>query len=429
MTPAAPLFRRGLTQLGTLLLALLLVACSGERERRAVLEGYRELAHATFSDSLDAADALYRAVDTLAAQPSEQTLQAAREAWLHSRIPYSQTEALRFGNWVVDEWEAKVNSWPIDEGLIDYVDASYVASDTNPWGRANLIGSDSLTVSGRDVPLPAISRQQLLVLQALSDVESNVLTGFHALEFLLWGQDVNRFGPGAGARPWSDFALDAEHCSNGSQPAASVAPCRKRREYLRTVALLLREHLQEMRQHWRGGEGSYGSRLVAGDVNAGLRQLLFGLVSLSAEELAGERMQVALLTHAPEEEQDCFSDDTHNSLWFNGLGIENFYYGRYRRSDGSQLAVPSLAVLVASRDAALAAQLDAAFARTREALAALRQRGEGGERFDQLIAPGNAEGAALIEAAIAALRAQAALLEAAGEALALGALNPARSEA
>ena len=34
-----------------------------------------------------------------------------------------------------------------------------------------------------------------------ADVETNVATGYHAIEFLLWGQDLNGTGPGAGNRP------------------------------------------------------------------------------------------------------------------------------------------------------------------------------------------------------------------------------------
>jgi putative iron-regulated protein len=111
----------------------------------AIVKHYAEIAHAKYSDSLDAAKALDAAVDALIAKPSDETLKAAREAWLKSRVPYQQTEAYRFGNPLVDDWEGKVNAWPLDEGLIDYVDASYgTESDENALFVGNVIANPKL---------------------------------------------------------------------------------------------------------------------------------------------------------------------------------------------------------------------------------------------------------------------------------------------
>lgn len=38
-------------------------------------------------------------------------------------------------------------------------------------------------------------------LHMLDGVQANVATGYHAIEFLLWGQDLNGTNPGAGNRP------------------------------------------------------------------------------------------------------------------------------------------------------------------------------------------------------------------------------------
>ena len=175
-----------------------------------------------------------------------------------------------------------------------------------------------------------------------------------------------------------------------------------------------------MRARWADHPGSYGDRLVQGDPEEGLRRVLFGLASMSGGELAGERMQVALLAQSPEEEQDCFSDDTHQSLYFNALGISNLYRGRY----GGQPLGPALQALVQARAPQLAQPLADAFAATEKAMAAIRAAGEQGQTFDQLIGPDHATGQALISTAIAALQQQTELLEALGQSLALGSLNP-----
>ena len=83
-----------------------------------------------YEDALTTAKALDQAVDALIAKPSAETLAAAREAWKAARIPYQQTEVYRFGNAIVDDWEGRVNAWPLDEGLIDYVDAGYGTEST-----------------------------------------------------------------------------------------------------------------------------------------------------------------------------------------------------------------------------------------------------------------------------------------------------------
>ncbi|MDP9140475.1 MAG: peptidase [Pseudomonadota bacterium] len=403
-----------------LLAALLCVACRPQPvDVGTVLDGYRAVAYASYSDALMATQQLQRAVSDFVEQPSEQSLRAARVAWRAARVPYAQTEALRFGNWFVDEWELGVNAWPVDEGFLDYVAEPYAASPTNALSRANLIASTELMIGGLTLRTDPLKPSVLISAQGRSDVEANVATGFHAIEFMLWGQDRHGYGAGAGERPWTDYATDAAQCTDGDR-AAPLRHCERRRAFLSGAVELLRLALVEMTPTWGAQSGSYGDRLVKGDADEGLRRVLFGLATMASAELAGERMQVALLARAPEEEQDCFSDDTHNSLYYNALGIENFYYGRY----GGMQAKASLADLARRRDAVLATEIDRAFERSRGALRAIQQAGEQGERFDQLIAPQHPQGAQLIGSAIAALQAEAALLETLGQRLGLGALDP-----
>lgn len=80
----------------------------------AVLTHYADLAHAKYSDSLATAKTLQTRVNELLADPSESSLAATKSAWVAARHPYQQTEAYRFGNAIVDDWEGKVNAWPLD---------------------------------------------------------------------------------------------------------------------------------------------------------------------------------------------------------------------------------------------------------------------------------------------------------------------------
>ena len=414
---------------GLIVTALMISACArspSETEKRAVLAAYRQQAYAVYDDAYFAAKQLHSAIDKLQANPSKSSLDKARLAWRQARIPYSQTEALRFGNWFVDEWEKGINSWPLDEGFIDYVDDNYQASVSNGWARANLIGAQTISVAGRAVPLNYIVIKQLQMLESSSGIESNIATGYHALEFMLWGQDKYGNLPGAGERPWTDFSLDASLCSNGEGAAQSNTPCRKRVEFLQAQSVHVLTKLQDMRGYWAPGEGNAGARLQASDVDAGLSRVLYGLVAMSAEELAGERMHVALITNSPEEEQDCFSDDTHHSYWYNALGIENFYYGRYAGRSSLRLEADSLAALAAKYYPALAREIDAGFRDTKTAMKAILDAGNSGEHYvDQLIAPGNTDGHMLIQRGIDALQGQAKLLQQLAEKLDLQLSNPA----
>jgi putative iron-regulated protein len=380
---------------------------AGAADAPAVLDSYADIALAGYSDSLTTAQTLEIAIDKLIAAPSEKALEAARSAWLAARVPYQQTEVFRFGNPIVDDWEGRVNAWPLDEGLIDYVSASYgTSSDENALYVVNVIANPNLTVNGEPVDATTITPALLAeTLHEAETVEANVATGYHAIEFLLWGQDLNGTGPGAGTRPYTDFATDG--CTGGH--------CDRRAAYLKAAATLLVSDLREMVGNWQKG-GAARAALA----DNGLQRIVTGMGSLSYGELAGERMKLGLLVHDPEEEHDCFSDNTHNSHYYDALGIRNVYLGRYTRADGSAVGKAGLTDLVKVRNPALDKEMKAKLDATMAAMAALRARAEGGEAYDQMIGSGNAEGNAAVQAAIDALIDQTRTIERIVAALDLG---------
>ncbi len=366
-----------------------------------VVDTYANIAEATYGDSLTAARVLREALGTLVAQPSEETLAAARAAWIDSRIPYQQSEAFRFGNPIVDDWEGRVNAWPLDEGLIDYVDAeSYGESEENLLYTANVIANSQLTIGGAVLDAATITPALLQELHEADGIEANVATGYHAIEFLLWGQDLNGTGPGAGNRPWTDYA-NGEACTNDH--------CDRRAAYLLAAGDLLIADLEEITAAW-GAEGEARAAVTA-DPNAGLLAMLTGLGSLSYGEMAGERMKLGLMLHDPEEEHDCFSDNTPASHYYDGVGIRNVYLGSYTRTNGDVVSGPSLSALVAAKDAAVDTQLKAELDDSVAKLGAIKEASAKGLAYDQMLAPGNAEGEALIMGAVDALVTQTASIE------------------
>lgn len=414
-----PGFRFAVVGLGT----LAMMACasmdssmksSASMAEKDVLKHYTVLAHAMYQDSLTTAVSLQKAVIQFIGNPTDDNLSAAKTAWLDARVPYQQTEVYRFGNAVVDDWEGKVNAWPLDEGLIDYVSGEYGSeSEENPVYVANVVANKSVSISGETIDTEKITKELIAdTLHEVGGVEANVATGYHAIEFLLWGQDLNGTGPGAGMRMASDF--DTANCTNGN--------CNRRAKYLKVATELLVDDLKWIVAQWAPG-GDASEALINGDVSEGLTTIVTGMGSLSYGELAGERMQLGLLLHDPEEEHDCFSDNTHNSHYYDAMGIRNVYVGEYKRIDGSMVSGPGLSSLVAASSTDVDAELMTRLDETMGAMDVLVKSAEAGESYDQLIGDNNDSGNAKVQAAIDALTAQTAAIEKAVDVLQLAAIE------
>lgn len=370
--------------------------------REAVLKNYADIALAGYGDALAAAKKLDEASDALIQNPSQETMTAARQAWKDARPSYQQTEVFRFGNPIVDDWEGRVNAWPLDEGLIDYVDAGYgTESDVNALYTANVIANDAVTIGGEEIDVASITPALLQdELQEAGGIEANVATGYHAVEFLLWGQDLNGTEAGAGDRPATDFA---------SGDACTHDHCDRRADYLDAATDLLVSDLEEMVGNWEEG-GEAREELLA-DPEAGIAAILTGMGSLSYGELAGERMKLGLLLHDPEEEHDCFSDNTHMSHYYDVIGVQNVYTGRYERANGEAVDGPSVSDLVAAKAPEIDEEVKADIETTVDKMQAIVDAAEGGEAYDQQIAEGNTEGNERVQAAIDALIAQTRSIE------------------
>jgi len=407
--------RRVRTMAAILLVTALSPVHAAGPDKRAVVAHYAELALAKYEDSLVTAERLRNAVDALLALPGPDSHAAAKAAWRWARVPYQQTEVYRFGNAAVDEWEGKVNAWPLDEGLIDYVDVSRYGSDSeeNALFAANVIANRRLQLGGERVDAARIDKKLIRALHEIDGVEANVATGYHAIEFLLWGQDLNGTGPGAGERPWTDFSLS--ECSGGN--------CDRRRAYLSMVTDLLIDDLEEMVGLWRQG-GAARESLMSLPADQGIAVIVTGMGSLSYGELAGERMQLGLMLHDPEEEHDCFSDNTHDSHFYDALGIRDVYVGRYVRIDGRVLTGPSLSDLIRARAAVLDERMRASLDRTLASLGRIKQAADSGEMaYDQMLGEDNARGNAMVQEAIDALVVQTRALERVVAALEIGAIS------
>ncbi len=295
-----------------------------------VIDHYAEGVHASYVASLSSATQMDEAIDAFVADPSDESLHVAKTAWLAARVDYGPTEAFRFYDGPIDDPdhgpEGHLNAWPMDENYVDYVEGDDESGIIND-------------VSG----FPTIS------VDVLADAnekggETNISTGWHAIEFLLWGQDLSLDGPGN--RPVVDYTTN---------PNAD-----RRSEYLAAVSELLLDDLQTLVTAWAPGEANYRQEFVTLDSTEALRRIITGVGELSRGELAGERMNVAFEARSQEDEHSCFSDNTHNDIIGNAAGVEMVLSGNFPESPGV-----GVLDLVRAKDAELADRLEAALEATR----------------------------------------------------------------
>ncbi|MEM1115749.1 MAG: imelysin family protein [Bacteroidota bacterium] len=315
-----------------LALALTASACDSNdtaEDQSAALSTYANVVAASYEDSYDAAVELDQAIDAFVAAPSQAGFDAAKQAWLASREPYGQTEAYRFANGPIDAAdgpEGLLNAWPLDESYVDYV-----------------VGDLDAGIINRPGDFPTIDQDLILDLNEQGG-EENVSAGYHAIEFLLWGQDLS--ATGAGERPYTDYT--------------TAANADRRRDYLAAASDLLLVHLQEMVDAWETGASSnYRQTFTSLDAEQALRNVFTGIGTLAKSELAVERMFVAVNNQDQEDEHSCFADNTHRDIITNAEGIANVWRGSYTRTDGSTVSGTSLSDLVRAEDAALADEIDA----------------------------------------------------------------------
>ena len=343
-----------------------------------VVAHYAAGAHSLYASSLASARLMDAAIDAFLADPSPASLAAAKRAWLRARDDYGPTEAFRFYGGPIDHEtdgpEGLINAWPMDEAYVDYVDGNPTAGIINMPGE-----------------YPVIDAALIISLNEEGG-EANVSTGWHAIEFLLWGQDLSASGPGT--RPVSDYTT-ADHAE-------------RRRDYLAVTSDVLVGHLQGLVDAWAPGQANYRADFVGNPADEALVDIITGVGALSAGELAGERMNVAYEERSQEDEHSCFSDNTTADIVGNALGVQMVLTGDYGAISG-----PGIIDLFATQDEGLAERL------RQEAASSVAMARQIPAPFDQHLTddvPDSAPGRAQVLRTIEALERQADTIVAAAAA-------------
>ncbi len=317
----------------TLIAAAIFTLASTARTEEKVdykpaLENYVKIVHATYEDSLNEARELKEVIAAFVSKPNEENLKAAKEKWIKSRQPYLQSEAFRFYGGPIDGEggpEALINAWPMDESYIDYVEGAPNAGMIN----------DAETY-------PEITPKVIVDLNEKAG-ETAISCGYHAIEFLLWGQDFNVDGPGN--RPVTDYTTGKN--------------ADRRKAYLQACSALLVGHLEDLETAWAPGKkGNYRDSFVnADDPVLSMWSAAYGAKTLSGKELSGERLLVAWDTQEQEDEHSCFSDTTTQDAVYDAKGVQNLITGKYTRVDGSVIEGPGLFAVAKMHDEDLSKQI------------------------------------------------------------------------
>ena len=433
-----------------------------------------DIAFAIYSDAVTTAQELQTALATFRADPTAENLLAAKKAWLVAREPYLQSEVYRFRLSPIDSTdytnedgpEGAINAWPLGEALIDYVQTNSTDFGTDQIGvtanSAGIAGNGAVTADSHDsniINTTSIEiNADLLANTATADDERDVIAGYHAIEFLLWGQDlkddytttdgtdrdeavkteavrgavdpVNTFATG-GERPLSDFVPGYDGTTT-TYDSSSLT--HRRHKYLEVAVAKLIADLESVRDGWAEGASyrtAFTTITTEAQAKAKLTEILTGMGTLSEGELAGERMQIAFSANSQEDEHSCFSDNTHRDVWLDAEGISNSYYGVYNGYDSDLDGVDDTGTTVSGygfddylTDVGLTTvktSLESALATTETAYTAIDTQARTGVPFDVLIMDANRNRTNPIYQTIVALNAQSTAISELAEALELDA--------
>jgi putative iron-regulated protein len=331
---------------------LVIASCSSDDDKNsgaqvtkaAVIENYADIVYQNYKDAYDDAVELENAITAFTDAPSEAGFTTAKNKWKEARESYGTTEAFRFANGPIDDEngpEGLINAWPLDENYIDYVDNNGTVTNGG--------------IVNNTATYPTITKELLISLNE-DGGEKNISTGYHAIEFLLWGQDLtDPTEKKAGLRAYTDFVDGGTNLNQG-----------RRRDYLKACADLLTDHLAYLVDQWKVG-GEYRTVFLALPANTAIQNMYLGIATLAAAELAVERMDVALANMDQEDEHSCFSDNTHRDIYLNFKGVKNVYTGQY----GTAIDGPSLEDLVNQANGQIADDTAAAIATTETSIGAI----------------------------------------------------------
>ncbi len=286
--------------LTTLILFSLLIACKddpvtpGDNYASNLENIASDVILSTYEDLHDATEILAASLATLRINPTQENLDAARQAWRNARKPWEQSEGFLFGPVDQQGIDPAIDSWPVNETDLDAV----------------LNSSESLTKS-------------------YVDGLDGTLKGFHTIEYLIFGVD--------GLKEVTSFTT-------------------RQFEYLNACSESLAGSTLQLYHSWKPEEENFIQNLLkAGETGlsiypsqkAGLEEIVNGLVVI-ADEVGNGKINDPFIQQNITLEESRFSANSKQDFADNIRSIQNVYLGTYGNQDG-----PGISAIVNSKDASL----------------------------------------------------------------------------
>ncbi len=345
-------------------------------EAKAEIQGYAQLAADTYAATLIAAQRLQTAVDAFLATPDDDTLTRARDAWINGRRSWELTEAFRFYDGPIDIADNelgplnRLDGWPVDPAAIDYVEDNPTAGIVNDMKQA-------------------LTRATLVS----QDRAGHPVTGWHAIEFLLWGQEPPGSTGEAGDRAVTDYLPN--------QPNND-----RRRAYLKLTADMLVDDMHYLVESWDPkSRNSYAAAFRLLNQREALGRIMNGIAQLTGQEMATNRLANALDAKDPHRLTSRFSAQSYQDFVFALRGVRDVWTGDFGGDSR-----PGVGALVGRIDPALAQKILHALDHAEESIADLESPLE----RETLPAPANSPARQTAERAIADLKRFASLIRDAG---------------
>lgn len=236
------------------------------------------------------------AASALAADPSDENLRAARDAWVATRLPWEQSEAFLFGPVEAQGYDPAIDTWPLNR-----TDLQAVLDSDDEFSPAYV--------------------------QALPQTQK----GFHAVEFLLFGE-------------------------GGRKTAADLTD--RELEYLTAMTADMASITSSLETSWTDGEGGqppfHDTFTSAGDpsntvypsLSAAGQEMVNGMSSI-CDEVANGKIAEPFDSRDPNKEESQFSENSLDDFQNNIRSVQNAYLGAVPAADTSGA---SLSAWVAARD-------------------------------------------------------------------------------
>ncbi|MEE3176190.1 MAG: imelysin family protein [Verrucomicrobiota bacterium] len=273
--------------------------------KQLFVSNYSNIAEAASRSALSQGRILKEAISAFVKDPKAETHLLAKVSWMQARLPFLQSE---FSRMIVERGEVNhdisnlLNGWPIDPGLIDY---------TAKVPGENIINNKE--------KYPSITTELLRSIN-LKAGKSGFTTGYHVIEFLLWGEDSERSS--SGKRSFKDYD------KSNSELA------KRRADYLVACCDLLIEDLENLVSEWdHESKNNLRSHLESMPSDQAIRKIL-RMVSVLADGLAESQIGSIISKESVFKEQSTFSDTTHFDFLHTVAGISNLAAGAYVGLDG-----------------------------------------------------------------------------------------------